>query len=196
MTSTFPRLPDTRRSSGLRDGAASALCDHLTHPSRIRFIHKDDGTNHLPFLLETPSESTLLPETPLAPPTNTADPVRGGGSECGIDAYRATKPQPRHPASVVIGSVGLGPFQLSAKVSSLLHRALCVDKDRGRVEDRDRNKRHVPQRGEPQTIVPKISLEAFADLDDEVRRTSQTLLQQAVQWEAMLDCFSMLVRYV
>lgn len=125
-----------------------------------------------------------------------ADLVCSGRNERGTDTYRSTKPQPRHPTSVIIGSVSLGPFQLSAKVSSLLHRALCVDKGRGRVGDKDRDKVRIPQRGVPQNSVPKMSLEAFADLDNEVRRTSQTLLQQTVQWEAMLDCFSMLVRYV
>ena len=41
-----------------------------------------------------------------------------------------------------------------------------------------------------------MSLADFAGLDQEVRQTSQTLLEQTAQWEAMLDCFSMLVRYV
>ncbi len=88
------------------------------------------------------------------------------------------EPQPRYPTSVIIGTADLGPFQLSAKISSLLHRALCIDKERG-----------------PGPIKTPLTA-TFADLDHEVRRTSLTLLEQTVQWEAMLDCFSMLVRYV
>ena len=160
----------------------------------------------MPFLLDTPGQSTLLPETPPAPPVSTTEP--GGrdrsGSERGFSRYRPREPQPRLPTSVVIGSVFLGPFQLSAKVSSLLHRALCFDRDR----DRDRGGEDVRERGKARgrerrkgasprgPAAPKMSLADFAGLDQEVRQTSQTLLAQTTQWEAMLDCFSMLVRYV
>ena len=126
--------------------------------------------------------------------------LAGGGSERGTINYKLRELQPQLPTSAVIGSTYMGPFQLSAKVSSLLHRALCVDKTRGvddirewaKVKGRERRK-GAPSRT---TGILKVSLADFAGLDQEVRQTSQTLLEQTVQWEAMLDCFSMLVRYV
>ncbi|KAK7755949.1 hypothetical protein SLS62_001891 [Diatrype stigma] len=138
-----------------------------------QFIHKDDGTHHLPFLLETPSESALLPETPPAPLTF-GSPIFGGGgyfnNENKVEAQSM-----RIPTSVVVGTARLGPFQLSAKIASLLHRALRIDKER-----------------DPRPVkMPRTA--TFADLDDEVRRTSHTLLEQTIQWETMLDCFAMLV---
>lgn len=133
-----------------------------TNPS-LRFLHKDDMTHHLPFLLETPSDHALLPETP---------PISDIGGDYQIET------QPRHPVSVVVGTAKLGSFQLSAKISSLLHRALCIDRTR-----------------DPRSVKMPLTT-TFADLDHEVRRTSQTLLEQTIQWETMLDCFAMLVRFV
>lgn len=118
--------------------------------------------------METPSDATLLPETPPAPVSS--HPGGAGGYKVDV--------QPRHPTSVIVGTVKLGPFQLSAKIASLLHRALRIDKER-----------------DPRPVkMPRTT--TFADLDHEVRRTSQTLLVETTQWEAMLESFAMLVRYV
>ncbi|RYP19198.1 hypothetical protein DL765_003513 [Monosporascus sp. GIB2] len=119
-----------------------------------QFIHKDDSANHLPFLLEAPTGATLLPETP---PTTSLE------------------PQPRHPISVTVGSTAMTPFQLSAKTSSLLHRALRIDKERDPRPDK------------------RPLINTFADLDSEIRQTSKALLEQIPRWETVLDCFSVLV---
>ncbi|RYP66086.1 hypothetical protein DL771_007977 [Monosporascus sp. 5C6A] len=119
-----------------------------------QFIHKDDSANHLPFLLEAPTDTALLPETP---PTTSLE------------------SQPRHPISVAVGSTALTPFQLSAKTSSLLHRALQIDKERDPRPDK------------------RPLINTFADLDGEIRQTSKALLEKIPRWETVLDCFSVLI---
>lgn len=66
-------------------------------------------------------------------------------------------------------------FQLSAKVASLFHRAL-------------RHEHYVQAR--PGYLPP---VNSFSDLDEEIRQTTLTLLQDDVNWQATLDCFAMSV---
>lgn len=65
-------------------------------------------------------------------------------------------------------------FQISAKVASLLHRAL-----RHSNETRMRL---------PGTLPP---VETFASLDEEIRSMTLTLLKDATDWRYALDCFAM-----
>lgn len=135
-----------------------------------RFIHKDETANHLPFIMETPTERTSLPEMPSYSPSPPAE-----DSE---KDYSLLPPTHRRVSTAtVVGTVELGPFQLSAKVATILHRSLRIDKERD------------PRRSK----MPPTK--TFADLDNEIRRTTQTLLETTVQWETVLDCFSMTVRY-
>ncbi|KAI0526699.1 hypothetical protein F5B22DRAFT_655813 [Xylaria bambusicola] len=131
-----------------------------------QFILQDDAMRHLPFVFESPSRTTLLPEsqtmaTPLLPSSLT--------------------PRPTLPSSrlltteVAVGSQKLGSFQLSAKAASIFHRALYIDKER---------------RKRP-TEKPLVS--AFTELDNEIRIATKSLLEQSLDWETKLDCFAMLI---
>ncbi|KAI0016550.1 hypothetical protein F4780DRAFT_677277 [Xylariomycetidae sp. FL0641] len=131
-----------------------------------QFIHQDEATRHLPFVLASPSQDTLLPDTPPITPAA---------------GYTGSLPGPSFPApnatqnlrtSVDVGSHRLGSFQLSAKVSSLFHRALVLDKQR--------SSRQGPQ------------IRLSEELDSEVRQASAALVQQSLHWEHTLDCFAML----
>ncbi|KAI1085050.1 hypothetical protein F5B20DRAFT_129248 [Whalleya microplaca] len=130
-----------------------------------QFIHQDEGGRHLPFLLESPSRNTLLPETPPMSPV-----LSSAGKNT------PTPPRLRHlSTSVLVGEEKFGQFQLSAKVSSLLHRALQLDKERNSRPGK----------------MPLV--ESYRDLDVEIRKTTSTMIEETLHWELALDCFSMLI---
>ncbi|KAI1140272.1 hypothetical protein F5Y05DRAFT_411332 [Hypoxylon sp. FL0543] len=138
-----------------------------------QFVQRDDGVKHLPFLLETPSRNTLLPETPPMTPASLAGP---DGSD------RAPSPPPPAPSanrpvstSVLVGTAKLASFQLSAKSASLFHQAIRVDKDRDSRPGK----------------MPLVA--TYAALDQEIRGATKTLLRDSTDWEAALDCFAMLI---
>ncbi len=128
---------------------------------------------HLPFVFESPSPTTLLPESQvMTPALGSATPHPTSL------APRPTLPSARLlTTDVEVGSQKLGSFQLSAKAASIFHRALWVDKER----------RKWP--GEK----PLVS--AFTDLDNEIRIATKNLLEQSLDWETKLDCFAMLIGY-
>ncbi|KAI0017478.1 hypothetical protein F4780DRAFT_594549 [Xylariomycetidae sp. FL0641] len=82
-------------------------------------------------------------------------------------------PSHRLPASVGV-KAGMGAFQKDATVSYMLHRALRWDYERNK-------------------LAPLPPLAALRDLDSEIRASTNTLLQDVMEWEVELDCFSMLV---
>ncbi|KAI0390421.1 hypothetical protein F5Y17DRAFT_461775 [Xylariaceae sp. FL0594] len=145
-----------------------------------QFILQDEAMRHLPFILESPDSTTLLPESPpligIFPPPTTSHPMPTLAS-----------PPTRLPASsllttdVQIGSQSLGPFQLSAKTASLFHKALKIDKER---------RKHG---GGAASVVPLSANLAVSRLDMEIRATTKTLLAQSLDWETKLDCFAMMV---
>ncbi|KAI2625107.1 hypothetical protein GGR54DRAFT_638000 [Hypoxylon sp. NC1633] len=141
-----------------------------------QFIHQDEGAKDLPFLLESPSQNTLLPETPpMTPPM-----VQNGG---GGDYPMSPPPQQqattttRHlsTGTLVGGPERFGGFQLSAKTSCLFHRAIRIDKERD---------------GRPGKM-PLVA--SYAELDREIRETTVTLLRDTLEWESALDVFAMLI---
>jgi hypothetical protein len=134
----------------------------------LRFIHKDEFAAHLPFLIEPPSDLITLPEIPPYIPSDSRE---------APDARASFLPpsQRNYLTTVHVGSVELTSFQLSAKISSLLHRALRIDKSR------DSRLEYMP------------STDTFKALDTEIRHTTYTLLEKTTRWETMLDCFSMCV---
>ncbi|KAI0913996.1 hypothetical protein F4824DRAFT_204413 [Ustulina deusta] len=136
-----------------------------------QFILHDDAMRHLPFVFESPSPTTLLPESQvMTPALGSATPHPTSL------APRPTLPSARLlTTDVEVGSQKLGSFQLSAKAASIFHRALWVDKER----------RKWP--GEK----PLVS--AFTDLDNEIRIATKNLLEQSLDWETKLDCFAMLI---
>ncbi|KAG4216842.1 hypothetical protein PC116_g34677, partial [Phytophthora cactorum] len=77
--------------------------------------------------------------------------------------------------NIIIGTEKFGGFQLSAKTACLFHRALRIDKERDARPGK----------------MPLVS--TYADLDREIRESTLTLLGETLDWEAMLDCFAMLV---
>ncbi|KAI0838757.1 hypothetical protein F5Y06DRAFT_43649 [Hypoxylon sp. FL0890] len=138
-----------------------------------QFIQRDEAAQDLPFLLETPSRNTLLPETPPMTPASLA----------GADAAdNPMSPPPHAPSStrhlstsVLVGTAKLASFQLSAKTASLFHQAIRVDKERDRRPGK----------------MPLVA--TYADLDREIRETTLTLLNDSLDWESTLDCFAMLI---
>ncbi|KAJ8128879.1 hypothetical protein O1611_g4753 [Lasiodiplodia mahajangana] len=138
-----------------------------------QFILQDDAMRHLPFVFESPSRTTLLPESRMesqimAPNAMHLTPA--------ITSPRPTLPSGRLlTTEVEVGSQKLGSFQLSAKTASIFHRALSIDKER----------RKFP--GE------KPHMSAFNDLDTEIRMATKNLLAQSLDWETKLDCFAMLI---
>ncbi|KAI1344858.1 hypothetical protein F5Y15DRAFT_410552 [Xylariaceae sp. FL0016] len=138
-----------------------------------QFIHQDESTRHLPFIFESPNPRTLLPDTPPMTPNLS--------SMNDLDPNLANTPPPSSSTQSImtglpIGAAKLGSFQTSAKVSSILHRALLIDQER----------RMRP--GE----MPLV--QTYKDLDNEVRRSTQEMLSQTpVDWELTLDCFAMLI---
>ncbi|XXH03974.1 hypothetical protein Hte_010383 [Hypoxylon texense] len=149
-----------------------------------QFIHQDEGVKDLPFLLESPSTNTLLPETPPMTPilSSSSNAMLGqNGSANGLPpspppaTAGAATARYLSTGEAAIGTQKLGGFQLSAKTSCLFHRALRIDKER------DARPGKMPL------------VETYADLDAEIRQTTLALLGQTLDWEATLDCFAMLV---
>lgn len=132
---------------------------------------------HLPFVFESPSRTTLLPESQIEPQVVT--PIPGTSLMSSISSPRPTLPSSRLlTTDVEVGSQRLGSFQVSAKTASIFHRALMIDKER---------------RSRPSE---KPLLSGFTDLDIEIRIATKNLLEQSLDWETRLDCFAMLIGYV
>ncbi|KAI5860124.1 hypothetical protein GGS23DRAFT_614288 [Durotheca rogersii] len=146
-----------------------------------QFIHQDEAVRGLPFLLESPSRDTLLPDTPppLPPPRrslgSTSPPAPPRSPATPTPTPTPTRRRPRLSVRARAGGADLAAFQLSAKASTLFHRALRIDKERGRRPG-----------GAPLAA-------AYAELDGEIRRATLALLERTLDWEAALDCFAMLV---
>ncbi|KAI1765138.1 hypothetical protein GGR53DRAFT_529943 [Hypoxylon sp. FL1150] len=141
-----------------------------------QFVHQDDGVKNLPFLLESPSTNTLLPETPPMTPILSSSAMLNHDGLPPSPPPGAAMTAARHlSASAAVGTHKLGGFQLSAKSSCLFHRALRIDKERDARPGK----------------MPLVA--TYADLDAEIRRTTLTLLGESLDWEATLDCFAMLV---
>lgn len=118
--------------------------------------------------------------TPAAPPS------RASGASCYGDyavspdstsSISSTPPGRRLAVEAPIGSQAVDSFQMSAQVATLLHHALKYDLER-RQQQRE------------QQLVP---VKNFAALDVEIRRATNALLSQNLNWEGALDCFAMLV---
>ncbi|KAI1481162.1 hypothetical protein F4774DRAFT_424445 [Daldinia eschscholtzii] len=149
-----------------------------------QFIHQDESARDFPFLLESPTRNTLLPETPpTTPPPSSTGGHNGNGNGNGNGAGTGTGTGfPMSPSgtrhlstNIIIGTEKFGGFQLSAKTACLFHRALRIDKERDARPGK----------------MPLVS--TYADLDREIRESTLTLLGETLDWEAMLDCFAMLV---
>ncbi|TRX92053.1 hypothetical protein FHL15_007150 [Xylaria flabelliformis] len=139
-----------------------------------QFIHQDDAMRHLPFVFESPTRTTLLPESQIEPQVVT--PIPGNSLMPALSSPRPTLPSSRLlTTDVEVGSQKLGSFQVSAKTASIFHRALMIDKER---QSRPHEK-------------PLLSV--FNDLDIEIRMATKNLLQQSLDWETKLDCFAMLI---
>ncbi|KAI1459174.1 hypothetical protein F4805DRAFT_88113 [Annulohypoxylon moriforme] len=136
-------------------------------------IHQDEDAKDLPFLLESPTRNTLLPETPpMTPPPD--------GTNFPVSPPTTTSPSSstvtRHlSTSVLVSREKFGGFQLSAKTATLFHRAIQIDKERAERPGK----------------MPLVA--EYADLDKEIRETTMTLLNDTLDWEGALDCFAMLV---
>ncbi|KAI1438504.1 hypothetical protein GGR50DRAFT_640277 [Xylaria sp. CBS 124048] len=136
-----------------------------------QFVLQDDSMRHLPFVFESPSRTTLLPEAQSIGPTKS-----GTHKAPNFSSPRPTLPTSRLiTTDVEVGSLELGSFQLSAKTASIFHRALWIDKERRKRPNEN----------------PHVS--AFTDLDTEIRMATKKLLVQSLDWETKLDCFAMLI---
>ncbi|KAF2965350.1 hypothetical protein GQX73_g8231 [Xylaria multiplex] len=134
-----------------------------------QFILQDDAMRHLPFVFESPTRTTLLPESQIMTPAST--PLLPT-----LSSPRPTLPSARLlTTDVEVGAQKLGSFQLSAKAASIFHRALWVDKERRKWPNEK----------------PLVS--AFHELDHEIRIATKNLLEQSLDWETKLDCFAMLI---
>ncbi|KAI1178127.1 hypothetical protein F4777DRAFT_144887 [Nemania sp. FL0916] len=141
-----------------------------------QFILQDDAMRHLPFVLESPSRATLLPESRIESRVMTPSPSTAVFLSPTLSSPRPTLPSSRQlTTDVEVGSQKLGSFQLSAKTASIFHRALSIDKER----------RKSPSE--------KPHMSAFNDLDNEIRMATKNLLAQSLDWETKLDCFAMLI---
>ncbi|KAK8048742.1 hypothetical protein PG994_010472 [Apiospora phragmitis] len=130
-----------------------------------QLIHRDEASTHLPFILESPEPITLLPE----PGQNST------GRFHPEPRYESRGPSNRRlPVSTSVSVPLMESFQISAKVASLLHRAL-----RHNYETRMRAPGMLPH------------VETFEPLDQEIRHMTATLLKDATDWRYALDCFAM-----
>ncbi|KAI0885756.1 uncharacterized protein GGS22DRAFT_134144 [Annulohypoxylon maeteangense] len=140
-------------------------------------IHQDEDAKDLPFLLETPTRNTLLPETPpmTPPPDGCNFPLSPPTTTTTTTTSSSTLSSTRHlSTSVLVSREKFGGFQLSAKTATLFHRAIRIDKERAERPGK----------------MPLVA--AYADLDREIRETTLTLLNDTLDWEGALDCFAML----
>ncbi|KAK8114167.1 hypothetical protein PG999_006236, partial [Apiospora kogelbergensis] len=128
-----------------------------------QLIHRDDASTHLPFILETPEPGTLLPE----PGHNLAGRLQPGS--CYESPGTAAQ---RLPVGADLNVASAESFQISAKIASLLHRAL----------------RHNNETRQHGTLPPVAN---FAPLDEEIRNMTLLLLKDATDWRYALDCFAM-----
>ncbi|KAI1850552.1 hypothetical protein JX265_004262 [Neoarthrinium moseri] len=138
-----------------------------------QFIHRDEVSKNLPFVLESPELTTLLPGSVTA---SNCSRVVGHPGRFDVKYICEPPPPPRQrlPISVELNTRQMESFQLSAKVASLLHRAL-------------RHEHYVRTR--PGYLPP---VNSFSSLDAEIRRATMTLLQDDVaNWQVTLDCFAM-----
>ncbi|KAI0179327.1 hypothetical protein GGR52DRAFT_589072 [Hypoxylon sp. FL1284] len=148
-----------------------------------QFIHQDEGVRDLPFLLDSPTTNTILPETPPMTPllSSSLNPMLEHETAGSLGNLPPSPPTTTTMtaqylgASAPSGTRKLGGFQLSAKTACLFHRALRIDKER------DARPGKMPLVAE------------YADLDAEIRSTTLTLLRETLDWESTLDCFAMLV---
>ncbi|KAI0012572.1 hypothetical protein F4779DRAFT_41106 [Xylariaceae sp. FL0662B] len=141
-----------------------------------QFIHQEEGGRSLQFLLESPSQNTLLPETP---PMSPALSSTGSYGSSGPTMTTMIMPGPetlRHlSTSVLVWEDKFGQFQMSAKASYLFHRALQIDKERDSRPDK----------------MPLVA--SYRDLDVEIRKATLTMIEDTLHWEMALDCFAMLI---
>ncbi|GAP85819.1 putative fungal specific transcription protein [Rosellinia necatrix] len=141
-----------------------------------QFILQDDNMRHLPFVFESPSRTTLLPESQIESRVMSSSPGASTQLIPTLASPRPTLPSARLlTTDVIVGSQKLGSFQLSAKAASIFHKALWIDKER----------RKWP--GEK----PHVS--TFNELDSEIRTVTGNILGQSLDWETKLDCFAMLI---
>lgn len=154
----------------LSRGDSAPLGEQLL--TETRFIHRDEVSKDLPFILETPEMNTLLPGSAAS----AAGHANSGRFDVKYICEPATPSSQRLSISSPINTQYMESFQLSAKVSALLHRAL-------------RHEHYVRTR--PGYLPP---VNTFASLDAEIRNATQTLLEDDVtNWQVTLDCFAMTV---
>ncbi|KAI1332804.1 hypothetical protein F5Y16DRAFT_125932 [Xylariaceae sp. FL0255] len=141
-----------------------------------QFVLQESVTRHLPFVLDKPAQNTILPETPPATPAasimdhdSPGMPLSPPASAMGTTSLRLLATEIR------TGKQLLASFQLSAKAASIFHSTLEIDKERRK------------QNGK----LPLVS--TYYALDQEIRNSTQTLLNECQDWEMKLDCFAMLI---
>ncbi|KAI1091003.1 hypothetical protein F5B19DRAFT_503417 [Rostrohypoxylon terebratum] len=131
-------------------------------------IHQDEDAKDLPFLLESPTRDTLLPETPPMTPASDGSTFPSSPPPAAVATRQLS-------TGVLVSAEKFGGFKLSAKTATLFHRAIRIDKER------DARPGKMPL------------VRAYEDLDQEIRETTLTLLNDTLDWEGALDCFAMLV---
>ncbi|KAK9782782.1 putative Zn(2)-C6 fungal-type domain-containing protein [Seiridium cardinale] len=137
-----------------------------------QFLHRDRVAENLPFILESPEVNTLLP----AATSSQSTPIQSGRFDVKYLCEQSAPRRQRLPISVEVDTRILEQFQLSAKISCLLHRAL-------------RHEHYIRTR--PGYLPPVTS---FSSLDGEIRAATAALLQDDVSnWQVTLDCFAMAV---
>ncbi|KAH9906797.1 hypothetical protein F4778DRAFT_596973 [Xylariomycetidae sp. FL2044] len=142
-----------------------------------QFIHQDECAREMPFIMESPTPNTILPETPPMTPTGEFK-----GYNPVLPHSMLAPSTTRHLSTrAMVGEVEFGSFQLSAKTSSLFHRALLFDQQR--------EKQLVDGRKQSMDLG---LIKHFEGLDAEIRQSTCTLLKDCTNWGATLDCFAML----
>ncbi|KAH8671313.1 hypothetical protein BX600DRAFT_434431 [Xylariales sp. PMI_506] len=137
-----------------------------------QYIHRDDMSKHLPFILESPEMNTLLPGSVAS----SAVLPHSGRFDLKYLCEAPSIPRQRMSLSVPINPQQMQSCQLSAICASLLHRAL-------------RHEHYVRART---GYLPPVS--SFSSLDAEIRKATMSLLADDVfNWQATLDCFAMTV---
>ncbi|KAI1848182.1 hypothetical protein JX265_011772 [Neoarthrinium moseri] len=129
-----------------------------------QFLHIDDVVKNLPFIVKSPEMDTLLPGPIMCPPLL--------DHKC---KPRSELPGPL-PISALLDTQKMESFQMSAKVATLLHRAL---------------QHEHKLRASPGFLPP---IDSFSSLDAEIREATMILLRNDVNnWQVTLDCFSMAI---